>query len=109
MISLIFKVITGLSVSVIAYAVFPGLSLWDFLMVAAINSVASCIGMVAFFTPAGLGVRESFSIALLSLLLPREFVLIIVALTAIHIVVGDVVFFAISVLHRKVVKNVSGV
>jgi len=103
--ALVFKVITGISVSLIALSVYSELSVWDFLYVAAVNSVASCIGMLAFFTPAGLGVREGFSIILLSLIFPREFVLVIVALIAVHIVIGDVVFFLMSLLYRRMGKD----
>lgn len=49
--------------------------------------------MVALFAPAGLGIKESLQIVMLSAVLNKEMAVVIVTMASIQSIIGDLVFF----------------
>lgn len=54
------------------------------------------IGMLAFFAPSGLGVRDGFQIILLSIIFPLELSILVVLLGRLISIVNDILYFSIS-------------
>lgn len=87
------KLFSGTAVSVIAVSVMGPLSLNNFVYIIAVNLVSTAIGMVALFAPAGLGIKESLQIVMLSAVLNKEMAVVIVTMASIQSIIGDLVFF----------------
>lgn len=91
-------ILGGLSFFFIAKAVYAPLSYSDLLFVFGASNLASAASMLAVFAPSGLGVREGIQVALLALIMPVEFALLIAVVTRLWSVAVDLVFFVLAQL-----------
>jgi uncharacterized membrane protein YbhN (UPF0104 family) len=90
------SLINGVSLFFIAKAFYPELGYDDMWFAIGASSLAGAAGMVAFFAPSGLGVREGIQIALFSLIMPTEIALAVTVATRLWIVGVDFVFFGLT-------------
>lgn len=86
----------SLSLFFIALAVYNNLSYGDIFFVMGAGLLASVVSMLAVFAPSGLGVREGIQLALLSLIMPTEFALVVTVTTRIWSIAADFLFFGIA-------------
>lgn len=96
------SVLSGLSLFFLAKSVYPELQMEHMLFIIGAGTLASVVGMLAIFTPSGLGVREGIMLALLAVILPPEIALVIVVATRLWEVVMDGMFFIVSLLLQKI-------
>lgn len=96
------KFFSSAAVAILSMSVFNSVSIYNLLYVMSVNLVATAIGMVALFAPAGLGIKESIQIVLLSNIFSKEAALIIVTLASIQSIAGDLLFF---ILTRPLKRN----
>lgn len=87
------KLFSSTSVAILAISVISKLSIYNFIYIIATNLIASAIGMAALFAPAGLGIKESIQIVMLSTVISKEMAVVVVTLTSIQSIIGDIVFF----------------
>jgi uncharacterized membrane protein YbhN (UPF0104 family) len=92
--------IIGLSLFFAAKAVYPQLGYEDLIYVIGVGNLGGALGMLAVFVPSGIGVREGVYIALLSLIMPTEFALVIAVFSRVLGIVIDLAFFGITWLVR---------
>lgn len=90
--------ISGGSMLVFTCSLYPDLDPDLFLYVLAVFNLAGAVGIVAFFAPGGIGVREGVLLVLLDLAMPREMALMVVVASRVFLVVMDLVFFVLSYL-----------
>lgn len=83
----------GLSFFFIAKAVYQPLSYGDLLFVLGASNLASAASMLAVFAPSGIGVREGIQVALLAVIMPAEFALLIAVVTRLWSVAVDLLFY----------------
>lgn len=88
--------ISGASLFFIAKAVYPSLGYDNLIFVMGVGNLAGAASMLAVFAPSGLGVREGIQLVLLSLIMPREFALIITVVTRLWGVAIDFMFYGIN-------------
>ncbi len=88
--------ISGISLFFIAKAVYPQLGYDNLIYVMGVGNLAGAASMLAVFAPSGLGVREGIQLVLLSLIMPREFALIITVMTRVWSIAIDFIFYGIS-------------
>lgn len=88
--------LSGLSLFMIAKAVYPSLSYHNLFFVMGAGNLAAAASMLAIFAPSGLGVREGIQLVLLSLIMPKELALLVTVLTRLWSVILDFVFFGLS-------------
>ena len=93
--------LSSLSLFFIAKAVYPELGYDQLLFVMGVGTLSGAISMIAFFAPSGIGVREGIQLALLSLIMPTEYALVITVITRLWSIIVDVLFYGISTLRRK--------
>lgn len=89
---------TGLSLFFIAKAVYPSLGYDNAFFVMGAANLAGAVSMLAVFAPSGLGVREGIQLALLSIIMPTEFALLVTITTRLWSICMDFVFFGIAAL-----------
>lgn len=92
-------VLSSLSLFFIAKAVYPELPYSQILFVMGVSTLAGAVSMLAVFAPGGIGVREGIQIALLSIIMPTEYALVISVATRLHSVLIDVAFFLLARVH----------
>ncbi len=85
--------LTGLSLFFISKAIYPSLGYDTLLFVVAATNLAGAVGMLAVFVPSGIGVRETVLIILLSLIMPKEFAILISIASRFWSVVVDFLFY----------------
>lgn len=90
------KLVSGIGTSCIIWALYPELTFSQFVFSIGVFSVSTAIGMAALFAPAGLGVKESMQLLLLSIIVPKEIGAITVTLVSIQSVVIDISFYLIA-------------
>lgn len=88
--------INGVSLFLIARSIDASVGIDDLLFIMGAGNLASAIGMLAFFAPSGIGVREGIQLLLLSVIISPVFALAIVVMSRIIEIVADVLFFVIS-------------
>lgn len=93
---LVGAVLSGFSLFLVARAVDPALSGGELLFVLATAGLAVAAGMLAIFAPGGIGVREGIQLALLSVVMPTEYALVVTVLARVLEVVVDLLFVAIN-------------
>lgn len=98
-------IISGISFFYIAKAVYPGLPYENALFVIGTASLAGAASMLAVFVPSGLGVRESIQLVLLSVIMPKEYALVITVFTRIWSIVLDFIFFGLAYLLKTSSKK----
>ena len=73
------------------------------------SSLAGAVSMLAIFAPSGIGVREGIQLALLSIIMPTEYALVITVFTRLWGVAMDFIFLGTSYLltqiKRKILSN----
>ncbi len=79
-------------------AIYPELELNSFFYLGAVSLLSGVIGTLAIFAPSGLGVREGVQLLLLTLVLPKEIVVLAVLVSRIWSVMLDLLFYAISLV-----------
>lgn len=89
-------ILNGLFLFFLAKSVYPAIEYSDILFVIGTVNLAGAIGILAIFTPSGLGVRDGIQLVLLSLIMPAEFALAITVLSRLWDVGLDLIFFAIA-------------
>lgn len=104
-------IINGVSLFFIAKAVYPSLSYHNMLFVMGVGNLSGAVGMLAVFAPSGIGVREGIQLTLLSLIMPKEFALLVTVVTRLWSVITDFMFYGLSrltlllVAFRKPIHN----
>lgn len=88
--------LSGTALFFIAKAVYPELGYSDMLFVVGVSNLAGALGMLAIFAPSGIGVREGILLALLSIVMPTEFALLVTVTSRLWDVALDGIFFAIG-------------
>lgn len=92
----------GLSFFFIAKSVYAPLAYSDLLFVLGLSNLANAVSMLAIFAPSGVGVREGIQVALLSLIMPVEFALLIAVITRIWSILVDFLFYSVAVGFKRV-------
>lgn len=90
--------VSGLSLFFIAKSVYPTLGYDTLIFVMGVGNLAGAVSMLAVFAPSGIGVREGIQLVLLSLIMPREYALVITIATRLWGIAVDLLFFSISKL-----------
>lgn len=88
--------INGVSLFFIAKAVYPDLSYHNMFFVMGVGNLSGAVSMLVIFAPSGLGVREGIQLALLSLIMPKEFALLITVVTRLWSIATDFMFLGLS-------------
>lgn len=88
--------LSSLSLFFIAKAVYPALGYDQLLFVMGVGTLSGAVSMVAIFAPSGLGVREGIQLALLSLIMPTEYALVVTVVTRLWSILVDMLFFAVA-------------
>ncbi|MGE5327866.1 MAG: lysylphosphatidylglycerol synthase domain-containing protein [Thiobacillus sp.] len=91
-------IISGVGFFFMAKAVFPSLAYSNALFVIGAASLAGAVSMLAVFAPSGLGVREGIQLALLSLIMPTEYALVVTVFTRLWSIILDIIFFGMAAL-----------
>jgi len=99
---LVSSVLSGLSFYFVAAAVDPALPLDSVLFVIGASNLASALSMLAFFAPAGLGVREGVQLTMLLLVMRPEQALVATVLMRLWSIVMDAGFVGLAWLGRRV-------
>lgn len=94
-------ILNGISFFYISKSIFPDLDFSNMLFLIGAMSLAGAASMLAFFAPSGLGVREGILLVLLGLIMPAEYALVITVFTRLWSILVDLIFYAISFLHRN--------
>ncbi len=89
--------ISGLAFFFITKAFYP-VNYHNLLFIMGASNLAGAASMLAIFVPSGLGVREGIQLTLLSLIMPKEFALIVTISTRLWGIFMDFLFFGISKL-----------
>lgn len=95
-------VLYGLFLFFLAKGVYPPLAYDQIPFIIGAGNLAGALGILAIFTPSGLGVRDGVQLLLFSLVMPPEFALTITILTRLWDVVLDVLFFVVAWLVKLV-------
>jgi glycosyltransferase 2 family protein len=90
--------LTGLAAFFAAKTVYPELGYDDMLFVMGPSNLAGALGIVAFFAPSGIGVREGIMLVLLSLVMPKEIALLVTIISRLWGVLVDFLFVSLSKL-----------
>ena len=85
--------LSGTALFFIAKAVYPPLGYDNLLYVLGVSNLAGALGMLAIFAPSGIGVREGLLLALLSVVMPAEYALLVTITSRIWDVAMDGIFF----------------
>lgn len=93
---LIGAIINGVSLYLVAKAVYGDISLDQIVYVMGVGTLAGAMSMIAIFAPSGLGVREGIQLVLLSSIMPTEFALIVTILTRVTGILTDIIFFFLA-------------
>lgn len=93
--------LSSLSLFFIAKAVYPALGYDQLLFVMGVGTLSGAVSMVAIFAPSGLGVREGIQLALLSLIMPTEYALVVTVVTRMWSIVVDLLFFGVAALFKR--------
>lgn len=80
------------------------LSFNDVLFIIASFSLASFFGLIALITPAGLGVRESILIFVLSILIPKSIAGVISVLSRLWLLLAETILFCLVIVFNKLKK-----
>ena len=88
--------IAGLSYFFLARGLAIETSWRDFLFIVGAFNLAGALGMVAIFTPSGLGVRDGVQLVLLSLIFPNEIALVITIFSRLWSAAVDVLFYFVA-------------
>lgn len=91
-------ILSGLAAFFAAKTVYPELGYDDMLFVMGASNLAGALGMVAFFAPSGIGVREGILLVLLSLVMPKEIALLVTIISRLWAVLVDFLFVGLSKL-----------
>lgn len=97
-------IFNGLFLFFLAKSVYPELGFDNLLFILGAVNLAGALGILAIFTPSGLGVRDGVMLLLFSLVMPAEFALTITVLARLWDVVLDLVFYVLTWL-GKLRKN----
>lgn len=102
---LVWSLIGGLSLFFISKAVYPELGYDTLLFVMGVSNLAGALSMLAIFAPSGLGVKEGIQIALLSIIMPTEYALVIAIVMRLWSIVLDFIFFGLSWLQKRLKES----
>lgn len=97
--------INGVSLFLIAKAVDPTIGINDLFYIMGAGNLAAAIGMLAFFAPSGIGVRESIQLLLLSIIISPAYSLVIVVMSRIVEVLCDLMFYVCGMLVDRFSKS----
>lgn len=95
-------ILTGTSYFFLSRSITNTIRASDFLFLIDAFNLAGAIGILSFFTPSGLGVREGILLMLLGTVMPSELAIIITVVSRIWSLMMDLVFFASAQLLQKV-------
>jgi len=94
--------LTGISYYFLSKAIYLDLSFDTFLYIVAVFNLAGVIGILAFFTPSGLGAREGILLIFLGAVMPGEIALLLTVVARVWSIFIDFTFFGLSsVLAKK--------
>lgn len=85
--------LSGTALFFIAKAIYPPLTYDNLLYVLGVSNLAGALGMLAIFAPSGIGVREGILLALLSVVMPAEYALLVTVTSRLWDVAMDGIFF----------------
>lgn len=85
--------LSGTALFFIAKAIYPPLAYDNLLYVLGVSNLAGALGMLAIFAPSGIGVREGILLALLSVVMPAEYALLVTVTSRLWDVAMDGIFF----------------
>ena len=74
----------------------------NFFLIVSSFCLASGLGMVAFFTPSGLGVREGVMVAILQLVIPGPVAVLVSFFARVWVTIAEIVLLAIVVVMSKI-------
>jgi uncharacterized membrane protein YbhN (UPF0104 family) len=98
-------VLNGLFLFFLAKSIYPELGYENLLFVIGAVNLAGALGILAIFTPSGLGVRDGILLLLFNLVMPPEFALAITILARLWDVVLDLIFFTLAWLGKVIKKS----
>lgn len=104
---LVGAVMNGVGLYFIAKAIYPALPIDQLLFVVGSGTLAGALGMIAVFAPSGIGVRDGIQLALLSLIIPSEYALLIVIATRIWDVIIDIIFYGVGAAYKQFDRKVT--
>ena len=83
----------GISLFLVAKAVYPEIAWQDFLYIFGVSNLANAFSMLAIFAPSGIGVKEGIQVLLLSAIMPVEIALSIAVISRIWSIAVDFIFY----------------
>lgn len=98
---MIWSLVGGVSLFFMSKGVYPELGYENILFVMGVSNLAGALGMLAFFAPSGIGVREGVLIVLLSIVIPIEFAVVVAVFTRLWGLVLDVGFLISARLYAS--------
>jgi glycosyltransferase 2 family protein len=98
--------LSGLGYFFFTKAIYGELGYEHVYFVAGAFNLAGAVGILSFFAPSGLGVRESIQLILLPLVMPAEVALLVTVAARVWSLSVDLLFFGVSWLHRRVAMEV---
>jgi glycosyltransferase 2 family protein len=87
------SLINGVSLFLVAKSIDASVGTDDLLYIMGAGNLAAAIGMLAVFAPSGVGVREGIQLLLLSIIINPAYALIVVIMSRVVEVIGDIIFF----------------
>jgi hypothetical protein len=93
---IITALLSGTSTALIVMAVSEKISIMTFLLVIGVSAVANIVSVLAFFAPAGIGVKEGVYIFAFQRLMSLELAVAVALLARLISVITDLVFFVSS-------------
>jgi hypothetical protein len=91
-------VLSGLSYYFFTKSIYPPTNHHELLYIIGTFNLAGVVGILAFFAPSGLGVREGIQLILLSAIMPKESALLITVTARLWSTIIDVLFFIMAYL-----------
>ncbi len=95
-ISLVFWILLGVPFLLLIFAVYPDLDGLNWFQAAAIFSISWAAGFVVVFAPAGLGIRETVMVLLLTSIVPRAEALGVALVARVWWIFAEVVWILVS-------------
>lgn len=90
------QLVGGIAFGAIAQSIGFSVNIRSFLFLSGTIILSVTIGMLAFFAPSGIGMREGTQACLLALVMPKEQAIIVILFSRMLAVLTDILFFVIN-------------
>jgi len=98
--------IVGVGFFILVRSIYPEVLMNQLLFTGGIYGLSAIIGILAFFAPSGLGVREGIIVAGLSLIMPTEYAVIISVISRLWATIAELILILIAFLQTRIKKRI---